>query len=69
MPHGLAGQAQAHGGGAGARGARRLAGVVVADDAYLGGRPPGKPGCGMEIKVPLIAAVGRDGDGFPQNVR
>ena len=47
---------------------RRLAGVVVADDAYLGGKRSGKPGRGSENKVPFIAAVELDEDGHPQHV-
>jgi hypothetical protein len=49
---------------------RPLVGVVVADDAYLGGvRSGGKRGRGSENKVPFIAAVELDPDGHPQHVR
>lgn len=48
---------------------RQLSGVVVADDAYLGGKRAGKPGRGSENKVPFIAAVELDEDGDPQHVR
>ena len=36
---------------------RRLSGVVVADDAYLGGGHAGKPGRGTENKALFMAAV------------
>ena len=49
--------------------ARPLVGVVVADDAYLGGVHAGKCGRGSENKAPVIAAVERDSDGHPQHVR
>lgn len=48
---------------------RRLDGVVVADDAYLGGKRAGKRGCGAENKVPFVAAVELDQDGHPWRVR
>jgi hypothetical protein len=48
---------------------RQLVGVVVADDAYLGGVHAGKPGRGSENKALFIAAVELDDDGCPQHVR
>ena len=49
--------------------ARLLEGVVVADDAVLGGVHAGKPGRGSENKSPFIAAVELDDDGHPRHVR
>ena len=48
---------------------RQLDGVVVADDAYLGGKHPGKRGRGSQNKVPFVAAVELDADGHPWHVR
>ncbi len=48
---------------------RRLCGVVVADDAYLGGVHAGKPGRGSENKALFIAAVELDDNGLPHRVR
>jgi transposase-like protein len=48
---------------------RLLKGVVFADDAVLGGEHAGKPGRGSENKVPFMAAVELDDNGFPQHVR
>ncbi len=48
---------------------RRLDGVVVADDADLGGKRAGKRGRGSENTVPFIAAVELDEHGRPQQVR
>jgi len=48
---------------------RQLQGVVVADDAYLGGVHAGKPGRGSENKVPFIAAVELTPEGHPLHVR
>lgn len=48
---------------------RQLGGVVVADDAVLGGRHPGKPGRGSENKVPFLAAVALSEAGYPRQVR
>lgn len=48
---------------------RQLDGVVVADDAYLGGKRPGKRGRGAQNKVPFVAAVELDADGHPWHVR
>jgi hypothetical protein len=49
---------------------RLLTGVVVADDAVVGGkRRGGKRGRGAEGKAAFIAAVELDDDGHPQNVR
>ncbi len=44
---------------------RQLHGVVVADDAYLGGVHAGKPGRGSQNKVPFIAAVELNEEGHP----
>lgn len=48
---------------------RQLTGVVVADDAYLGGRRSGKPGRGSENTVPFLAAVSLSDEGHPLEVR
>jgi len=48
---------------------RLLAGVVLADDAYLGGVRAGKPGRGSENKVPFMAAVELNDEWHPQHVR
>lgn len=48
---------------------RLLSGVVLADDAYLGGVHAGKPGRGSENKVPFMAAVELNDEGHPQHVR
>lgn len=48
---------------------RLLQGVVVADDAVLGGVHHGKPGRGSENKAPFVAAVELDDDGHPWHVR
>jgi transposase-like protein len=47
---------------------RQLTGTVVLDDAYLGGRCPGKRGRGSANKVPFIAAVQTNQEGHPQHV-
>jgi transposase-like protein len=49
--------------------ARPLVGVVVADDAYLGGVHAGKRGRGSENKALFIAAVELSEEGYPQHVR
>lgn len=49
--------------------ARLLRGVVVADDAVLGGVRSGKPGRGSENKAPFVAAVELDEEGHPHRVR
>jgi hypothetical protein len=50
--------------------ARLLTGVVVADDAVVGGkRRGGKRGRGAEGKAVFIAAVEVDDEGHPQHVR
>lgn len=43
---------------------RLLTGVVVADDAYLGGVHAGKPGRGSKNNVPFMAAVERNEEGI-----
>ena len=48
---------------------RLLRGVVLADDAYLGGVHAGKPGRGSQNKVPFVAAVELNDAGHPQHVR
>jgi transposase-like protein len=48
---------------------RLLTGVVLADDAYLGGVRAGKPGRGSENKVAFMAAVELNEQGHPQHVR
>jgi hypothetical protein len=48
---------------------RLLQGVVLADDAVLGGAHAGKPGRGSQNKAPFIAAVELDDDGYPQHAR
>lgn len=48
---------------------RLLEGVVLADDAVLGGVQAGKPGRGSENKAPFIAAVELDDNGHPHHVR
>lgn len=48
---------------------RLLEGVVVADDAVLGGVHSDKPGRGSENKAPFVAAVDLNDDGHPQHVR
>ncbi len=48
---------------------RLLTGVVLADDAYLGGVRAGKPGRGSTNKVPFMAAVELNAEGHPQHVR
>jgi len=48
---------------------RLLRGVVLADDAVLGGVHGGKPGRGSENKAPFVAAVEFDGEGHPLHVR
>ncbi len=50
-------------------GNRRLSGVVIADDAYLGGVHKGKPGRGSENKAPFIAAVQCSDEGHALYVR
>jgi transposase-like protein len=42
-----------------------LSGRVEVDDAYLGGKHPGKRGRGSENKTPFIAAVETNGEGHP----
>lgn len=49
--------------------ARLLRGVVMADDAVLGGVHKGKPGRGSENKAPFVAAVELSEEGHPQHVR
>ena len=44
-------------------------GVVMADDAVLGGVHSGKPGRGSENKAPFMAAVELNEEGHPQHVR
>jgi hypothetical protein len=48
---------------------RTLQGEVVMDDAYLGGERRGKTGRGSENKVPFVAAVQLNAQGYPQFVR
>ena len=48
---------------------RLLTGVVLADDAYLGGVYVAKQGRGSENKVPFMAAVELNDQGHPQHVR
>lgn len=48
---------------------RLLEGVVLADDAVLGGVQAGKPGRGSENKAAFIAAVELDENGHPHHVR
>jgi len=48
---------------------RQLIGLVMTDDAYLGGAHAGKPGRGSENKVPFVAAVELNEEGNPQHVR
>ena len=48
---------------------RILSGVVLADDATLGGVQAGKPGRGSANKALFMAAVELDEDGYPQHVR
>ena len=48
---------------------RPLTGVVLADDAYLGGVHDGKPGRGSENKAPFLAALELNDEGHPQHVR
>lgn len=47
---------------------RLLSGVVMADDAYLGGVHAGKPGRGSENKAPFLAAVELNDDEHPLHV-
>ena len=42
-----------------------LSGRVEVDDAYLGGKHPGKPGRGSENKIPFVAAVETNDQGHP----
>lgn len=42
-----------------------LSGRVEVDDAYLGGKHPGKGGRGSENKIPFIAAVETNNQGHP----
>jgi len=42
-----------------------LSGRVEVDDAYLGGRHPGKRGRGSENKIPFVAAVETNAQGNP----
>jgi len=49
--------------------ARLLSGVVMADDAVLGGKHSGKPGRGSENKAPFMAAVELSDEGHPHQVR
>ena len=66
VPHSLAGQAQADGGDAAARGQPPVHGARGDYNAYLGGeRSGGKTGRGSENKVPCIAAVQTTEDGKP----
>jgi len=48
---------------------RVLTGMVLADDANLGGVMAGKPGRGSENKAWFVAAVELDDKGYPQQVR
>jgi len=48
---------------------RQLRGVVVADDAYLGGVHAGKAGRGSPNKMPFMAAVELNEEGHPGHVR
>lgn len=48
---------------------RLLHGVVFADDAVLGVAHAGKPSRGSPNKVPFVAAVELDDNGYPKNVR
>jgi ISXO2-like transposase domain/Transposase zinc-ribbon domain len=52
------------------RGARHaLGGLVQLDDAYWGGKRPGKGGRGARGKSPLVAAVETDEQGRPRRMR
>jgi hypothetical protein len=52
------------------RDARRpLAGIVQLDDAYWGGKRPGKGGRGASGKTPLVAAIEVDAKGHPRRMR
>jgi len=51
---------------AGREAAHRLCGTVEVEDPYLGGeRVSGKPGRGLENKVPIVAAVSLNDKGHP----
>lgn len=43
-----------------------LSGRVEVDDAYLGGKHPGKAGRGSENKIPFVAAVETNDQGHPK---
>jgi transposase-like protein len=48
----------------------RLSGAVQVDDAYLGGeRAGGKAGRGSENKIPFVAAVSLNDEGYPRYVK
>lgn len=48
---------------------RKLAGLITADDVYLGGKKAGKRGRGSENKQPFIAAVSLNAKGRPKYVK
>jgi transposase-like protein len=50
-------------------GAKRLDGRVEMDDAYLGGRRPGKRGRGAAGKQPFVAAVSTSDDRRPRRMK
>lgn len=45
-----------------------LTGVVEIDETYVGGKEPGRPGRGVEKKVPVAVAVELDADGRPKRI-
>jgi transposase-like protein len=49
--------------------AQRLAGRVEMDDAYIGGKRPGKRGRGSAGKTPFVAAVETTDDGKPHRMK
>jgi len=45
-----------------------LQGLVEVDETYVGGREPGRPGRGVDKKVPVAVAVELDKDGRPRRI-
>lgn len=45
-----------------------LQGVIEIDETYVGGHEPGRPGRGVEKKVPVAVAVELDVDGRPRRI-